>query len=1130
MQVYYSNRVESLLNALKTRLFTGSSPFKRRLLIVPSPLMKSWVISKLAAQVDIFMGVETDYLDSGFEKITQLLTEGFNLHSAVQGDACECRFNSRLPTLLELAAFAELEFKNMLHAGILPAELCRYLHPSDAQTLKSQKRTAKLSEQVARLFKQYALFAPRMLQSWEHSSNTHWQQILWQRVQQKYPEITFPEALVQTNQCLAKASPEIHLFAFSFIPASQLQFLAQASQYLSVHMYQLSPCAIYWEDISSDREALRLLHAAAQQNQSHQFALELEEYLQDRNPLLANLGKLGREMLKHLGRHARISDESYCLPETIAQYEHFNELLTDELILEPASSPPTLLEKIQADILLLRNPKSRSKECVEFTENSITLHIASGKKREVEILYDTLLKLTAGQGLYPEEILVMAPDISAYAPFIKAVFGAEASSLDYQIYDLQLSHHTGYMRAFACLLQLAESRWSAADVLELLEYQEVQKGLSFTWAELEIWKKWIISAEIVWGVDVAHRLEILMRNGCAAKLAPEFQGTWEHGFSRLMAGLLTKEEQQFNALPAFAIPIEGTKGVLLGKLLEVIRALRKDLAVLAASNEFTLAEWADFLDSLAEAYLISIDKQNESTALQLFTADLRQVSGKFEKTAKFPWQSIKRHLQTYLSQKNLNYRENHLRAIRFCSLLPMRAIPAKVIYLLGMSEEAFPRQAIKDSLNLMAGNQLADYNPAPSDFDRYLFLEALLSARKQLLISYPKCSEQDKPSILVSELFQYLDEGYAIDGKPPSKALTITHPFTAYSAQCFSGEGHCSSSSQFNFGLAKAALTSKERPFCFAVANSEANPLQVKEGKTSIDLADLRLALKNPLKCYLKNTLQLSLKESAEEPQEKLALHPLDLYQIWRGSLTQTIPAIIERCEKRGELPVGIFKQAAKNQVEKNISDWIACCASIRLEAAQIMAVELDAQASAAVKQANCYKLPAIKMRVKDCDVEIAGKLEFVAPQGLLLLAEKKEDKIAENLADILLYGLIVRQLPEEYQAQIIWVKSALVQPYPIEQSEIWLGKVVEYYWQACQTPHLSMPKWLTHLLKQDYTALNKKIYNADFQKEYLDRYAVWSLGIHAKSMHLDEGLFAKGCSVVKQLHEPLLNIFKGKK
>lgn len=63
------------------------------------------------------------------------------------------------------------------------------------------------------------------------------------------------------------------------------------------------------------------------------------------------------------------------------------------------------------------------------------------------------------------------------------------------------------------------------------------------------------------------------------------------------------------------------------------------------------------------------------------------------------------------------------------------------------------------------------------DDDRYLFLEALLSAQQQLYISYIGRSIQDNskryPSVLVSELIEYVAQSYHLPGDENSVLMTV---------------------------------------------------------------------------------------------------------------------------------------------------------------------------------------------------------------------------------------------------------------------------------------------------------------------------------------------------------------------
>lgn len=74
-------------------------------------------------------------------------------------------------------------------------------------------------------------------------------------------------------------------------------------------------------------------------------------------------------------------------------------------------------------------------------------------------------------------------------------------------------------------------------------------------------------------------------------------------------------------------------------------------------------------------------------------------------------------------------------ALTISALEPMRAIPYRVIVLMGLEAGLFPRPGDRPAFHLMEGQrQLGD--PHPADQDRYVLMEALLSARDHLLLSW----------------------------------------------------------------------------------------------------------------------------------------------------------------------------------------------------------------------------------------------------------------------------------------------------------------------------------------------------------------------------------------------------------
>ncbi len=113
--------------------------------------------------------------------------------------------------------------------------------------------------------------------------------------------------------------------------------------------------------------------------------------------------------------------------------------------------------------------------------------------------------------------------------------------------------------------------------------------------------------------------------------------------------------------------------------------------------------------------------------------------------------------------------------LTFCSMLPMRSIPFKVIALLGMNEGEFPKIDRNPTFDLLTHNFRKGDRSRRAD-DRYQFLEILLSARQQLIITYIGQSishnEAIPPSVVISELLEVLQESYQLSDLITSAALT----------------------------------------------------------------------------------------------------------------------------------------------------------------------------------------------------------------------------------------------------------------------------------------------------------------------------------------------------------------------
>ena len=110
--------------------------------------------------------------------------------------------------------------------------------------------------------------------------------------------------------------------------------------------------------------------------------------------------------------------------------------------------------------------------------------------------------------------------------------------------------------------------------------------------------------------------------------------------------------------------------------------------------------------------------------------------------------------------------------VTFCAMVPMRSVPFQVVCLIGLNDGSYPRSRRAPGFDLMSDDTRTG-DRSRRDDDRYLFLEAIVSARRVLYLSYVGQSNRDNaplpPSVLVSELLEYVERGFALgDGETPA--------------------------------------------------------------------------------------------------------------------------------------------------------------------------------------------------------------------------------------------------------------------------------------------------------------------------------------------------------------------------
>jgi exodeoxyribonuclease V gamma subunit len=812
-----------------------SSPFTTEQVIVTTQGLAQWLKLEIARQHGIAANLELPFPRAFFFDLMQNLLPKELRAGLIEPDALTWRLMEKLEPLLD-----EPEFK----------EIKNYLTNSP-----DPRRKFQLTERIASLFDQYSVYRPQWIDAWQRGQETHWQAQLWRAAmsdglacQGKFL-FELNNALKQTDCDKTKLPERLAIFCPTSLPPVYLEVFQSLARHIPVHLFWLSPCAEYWGDITSALEDQSIQAVAGKGELSPR-----ELHLDRGHPLLAAWGKTGREFQR-----------------LITDLQMVNEEVEDFQI--PA--PKNLLGHIQRAILNLENSLADEPIEISRADRSIQINNCHSPLRELQVLRDHLLEWFASDStLSPQDILVMLPDVEAYAPFIKGVFdSAEPGSpaIPYTLADQGARQESPLVNSFADLLQLATSRLTATAVIDFFETPAVRRRFSVTENELPQIREWIQSSGIRWGRDAAQRAKLGL---------PAFaEHTWEHGNSRLLLGYAMADDGSiFDELLPCA-DIEGTATELLGRWLDFQKQFFATLDELAAPR--TLANWADALNKiLDELFLPEREEEFAANAIRQILDSLRQqqkISG-FDETV--PFQIILESILPKLTEEPSG--KAILRGrVTFSGLNPMRNVPFRAVCVLGIDDKSFPRRPAPLSFDLMAA-QPKTGDASRRDDDRYLFLEMLLAARETFYISYAGQSVSDNsprpPSVVVSELLDYLGArfqlaGTILDAKlqpqetPLVGELLVTrHRLHGFNPAYFQADKN-KNSHLFSYSAADAEISrhiadrtkrASAKPFL-------TQPLAAPDADSKIvSIKDLQSFFQNPAKYFVQRRLDFRLPEDKE--------------------------------------------------------------------------------------------------------------------------------------------------------------------------------------------------------------------------------------------------------------------------
>jgi exodeoxyribonuclease V gamma subunit len=722
------------------------------------------------------------------------------------------------------------------------------------------KKLYQLSMKIANVFDDYQVYRPGMLIDWQTKKKhetlkdpvARWQADLWSQLVSKDPpnHLAFRIHLFLEKVSLRKINRyylplRMSLFGISALPEIFLQVFDKISEVMDINLFLLTPSNQFFFDIKSARQIGRMAV-----NRETLTGL----YYEMTNPLLSSLGTSGKGF--------------YSCLEAFHYHEPFEDLFQD-----PADESHTMLAQLQSDILNLVHRKQGHKDApvaISASDTSIGIHACHSPMREAQVLKDLLLnEFEKDPELAPHDIIVMMPDIEAYAPFIESVFARELP-LPFSISDRKKRLESEPLDAFLKILALKNSRLELSGVLDLLLSESIAQNFNITFDDIIRIEKMAKNAKILWGRNADHRLSL--------GLPPFEENTWQFGLQRLFMGMVMPEDHEDlvqGILPCHSF--EGLELEVLGKFAAFCHALFSCLDGL--DGQKTIGKWCKNLKHISASLMDRNFKNSEDLAFLNLTIDqLRENAQKagFNKAISFDVVSsyIERKLDLNISQGNFLSGN-----ITFCNVTPMRSIPFKIVALMGMDETSFPRQAFTPGFNL-----IKKY-PDPGDKiqrdeDRYLFLETLLSARSKLVITYTGMSIQDNSIIpcagVVSELLDTMDQSFVF---PKGYQYHFFHPIHPFNEAYFNQTGPFFSFSKDNFHIARALSQDRSKKCTFIQPFLEKDS---KEPLSALLLDEMIRFFKNPVKGFLTQGLNIKIPdmEEHESNREAFSISGLDQYSL----------------------------------------------------------------------------------------------------------------------------------------------------------------------------------------------------------------------------------------------------------
>ncbi len=677
--------------------------------------------------------------------------------------------------------------------------------------------------------------------------------VLWQVLKKEMNTETIDEFFLEKtldrliqNPQIFKGSQvkEIILVGIHQLDPYLLMLYEILSEKIEITIYGLSPLPVFNQQFVKSNQVIRTL-----KDKEHLL-------LQLKNPLNRHLGAQALNLAIVLQKRKEALEIEYSLLD-----ESFN-----------LQASKGFLGQVQRS-LLADMPRPLDTEAVQ-TPINLTFHGCHYASRQVDVLYDELCALfRKDPTLKPREVLVLAPDIETYLPYIQSAFNGQNGRLGATIERFRARNIC--IDLLSKLIELANGRFYRYDVFEILKQPAVCACFHLNLDEILNLENLIKETGIIWGKDQEHRLRL--------DLNATGHHTWAYGLDRILLGqMFGYIDQKINDE---IYPKKISQDDLLIKFFEFYTALNK--VTDEFSKSMSASAWIKALYRALDLLMIKDD-------LYLFKIEnTKRVIGQVLGSLKAKIQSISPMMILGLFSGELGEEYQLKNAnqdlVFFSTIQKASVLNARVICLLGMNDDEYPQRS-KESRFLRSDDEkyeiLEDRHLAIQNVQ---FLQVLQQAKDALLIFYNAHASDHSatlPCLPVQLLQEEIKHRFHLNpNQNIIDQLTHIHPLHPFSYQNFLADQENQPSDQTLghqkvwFEGAKAwreAQLNPKMPTKFAHPPITLND----EQKKSVNIDELVNFFKKPSEHFLKNEIGVKLKEDKEITREREILE-LDHLQVW---------------------------------------------------------------------------------------------------------------------------------------------------------------------------------------------------------------------------------------------------------